>query len=95
MESTRPLLLITKSSCSLCDTRALPRLAVIFGLVDVDLLKGPTQLDFTIPFNNLREGAGKSKYKAMARRTIPSCHAALPSGSVLLARAPPPNTPAR
>jgi hypothetical protein len=36
-------------------------LTVIFALADVDLPKGPTQLDFTIPFNSLQEGGGKIK----------------------------------
>jgi hypothetical protein len=42
-------------------------LTVIFALADVDLPKGPTQLDFSIPFNSLSEGGQKVKvqYKSL------------------------------
>lgn len=40
---------------------AMNGLTVIFPLVDVDARKGPTQLDFTIPFNNLLADGPKNK----------------------------------
>lgn len=57
-------------------------ITVIFPLVDVDLRKGPTQLDFTIPFFALQEGAGKIKHRDPAAPE--SARAAMPAGSVLL-----------
>ena len=54
---------------------------VIFALVDVDAAKGPTQLDFTVPFNALDPEQGKVKRVAGAPA---SCRAAMPRGSVLL-----------
>jgi hypothetical protein len=57
-------------------------LTVIFALVDVDQRKGPTEIDFTYPFNTLRADQGKVKAKDPA--SPDRCHAAMPTGSVLI-----------
>jgi hypothetical protein len=57
-------------------------MTVIFALEDVDLAKGPTQLDFTHPFNSFKEG--ESKVKNVAKGALPVCRAAMPAGSVLM-----------
>jgi hypothetical protein len=57
-------------------------MTVIFALEDVDLAKGPTQFDFTHPFNSFREG--ESKIKNLAEGALPTCRAAMPAGSVLM-----------
>jgi ectoine hydroxylase-related dioxygenase (phytanoyl-CoA dioxygenase family) len=57
-------------------------LTVIFPLVDIDARKGPTQLDFTIPFNSLRQDGPKVKHPPP--RAPPTAHAALNAGSVLI-----------
>jgi hypothetical protein len=57
-------------------------LTVIFALVDVDQRKGPTEIDFTYPFNTLRADQGKVKTKDPS--SPDRCHAAMPAGSVLL-----------
>ena len=57
-------------------------LTVIFPLTDVTLRKGPTQMDFVTPFNNLDAGKGKVKHRAAG---VPeSARAAMPAGSVVL-----------
>jgi hypothetical protein len=57
-------------------------LTVIFALADVDSKKGPTQLDFTFPYNHL--DASKGKVKGGGVGAPPMVHAAMPAGSVLL-----------
>ena len=57
-------------------------ITVIFPLVDVDLAKGPTQMDFTVAHNGVREGS--SKVKKRPAEAPESCHAAMPAGGVLL-----------
>ena len=57
-------------------------LTVIFPLVSVDLRKGPTQMDFTVPFNNLYEGRGKVKKRDASAPK--SARAAMPMGSVVM-----------
>eukprot|EP00658_Telonema_sp_P-2_P037303 TRINITY_DN26834_c0_g1_i1.p1 TRINITY_DN26834_c0_g1~~TRINITY_DN26834_c0_g1_i1.p1 ORF type:complete len:299 (+),score=47.82 TRINITY_DN26834_c0_g1_i1:224-1120(+) len=56
-------------------------LTTIFAMVDVDLPKGPTQMDFTIPFSAILEGAPKVKKPEDAPDTV---HAAMPVCSVLM-----------
>ena len=55
-------------------------LTVIFALVDVDVSKGPTQMDFSIAHNAILADHPKVK----PRHDPPSCHAAMPAGSVLM-----------
>ena len=57
-------------------------ITTIFPLVDMDMPKGPTQMDFTIPFNGLRENMGKVKKLDPACPGM--CHAAMPAGGVLM-----------
>ena len=59
-------------------------LTVIFPLVDVDLRKGPTQMDFTIPFNSLHIGTGKVGGKKKMKDAPDKARAAMPKGSVVL-----------
>ena len=55
-------------------------LTVIFALVDVDVPKGPTQMDFTVAHNAILDDQPKIK----PRYDPPSWHAAMPAGSVLM-----------
>ena len=57
-------------------------ITVIFPLVDVDMAKGPTELEFTTPFNSLDEAGSKIKEKDSVAPD--SVHAVMPRGSVLL-----------
>ena len=57
-------------------------LTVIFPLVDVDARKGPTQLDFTVPFNSLRHDGPKVKHRAA--NAPPMSLAPLHAGSVVI-----------
>ncbi len=57
-------------------------LTVIFPLVPVDLRKGPTEIDFTVPHNSLIEGSGKIKRREPD--SPDSARATLPVGSVIL-----------
>merc|ERR1711957_278074 len=52
-------------------------LTVIFAVVDVDVQKGPTQMDFTIPFNAILEGHPKVKNCSGPA----TCHTAMPAGA--------------
>ena len=52
----------------------------IFAVVDVDVQKGPTQMDFTIPFNAILEGHPKVKNCS----GLATCHIATPAGAVLM-----------
>jgi ectoine hydroxylase-related dioxygenase (phytanoyl-CoA dioxygenase family) len=60
---------------------AMHGITVIFPLCDMTLQKGPTQLDFTTPFNALREGSGKVKRR---QDPLEQAYAAIPRGSVVL-----------
>jgi hypothetical protein len=57
-------------------------LTAIFALVDVDVRKGPTQLDFTVPFNALEDEAPKVKH--CAPPSPPTAFAPLTAGSVVI-----------
>lgn len=61
-------------------------LTVIFALVDIDLAKGPTEIEFTTPFNSLGHAASAASAKIKCRHSAApeSVHAVLPRGSVLL-----------
>ena len=59
-------------------------LTVIFPLVDVDLRKGPTQMDFDTPFNSLYEDRGKVGGKKKSNDAPSYAKAAMPKGSVVL-----------
>jgi len=54
----------------------------IFSMVDVDVAKGPTELDFEVPFLSIDENKGKcSRGVEGAPR---KCYAVMPAGSVLM-----------
>jgi len=57
-------------------------ITVIFPLVSTSLERGPTQLEFTTPFNSLAGDRGKVKKRDPIAPEC--CHAAMPAGSVLL-----------
>jgi hypothetical protein len=59
-------------------------LTVIFPLVNVDLRKGPTQMDFNTPFNNLHENSGKVGGKKKRMDAPDFARAAMPKGSVVM-----------
>ena len=59
-------------------------LTVIFPLAPVDLRKGPTQMDFSFPFNNLKEHSGKVGGKKRDMSAPKMARAAMPCGSVVL-----------
>mmetsp|Transcript_2865 Transcript_2865/g.5179 ORF Transcript_2865/g.5179 Transcript_2865/m.5179 type:complete len:329 (+) Transcript_2865:175-1161(+) len=59
-------------------------ITVIFALVDIDLAKGPTEIEFITPFNCLGHDANSGKIKQKHRLAPPSVHAVMPKGSVLM-----------
>ena len=59
-------------------------LTVIFALVEIDLPKGPTEIEFTTPFNSLGVDMHTAKIKQKDKLSPESVHACLPQGSVLI-----------
>lgn len=60
-------------------------ITVIFALVDIDLAKGPTEIEFITPFNGLgHDKASSGKVKQKNSASPAAVHSVLPKGSVLL-----------
>lgn len=59
-------------------------ITVIFALVDIDLAKGPTEIEFITPFNSLGKESNSGKIKHKHSSSPESVHAVLPKGSVLM-----------
>lgn len=54
----------------------------IFSMVDVDVAKGPTELDFDVPFLSIDENKGKCSRGVQGAPS--KCYAVMPAGSVLM-----------
>ena len=56
---------------------------VIFALVDVDLAKGPTEIEFTTAFNSLGlDETSSAKIKQRSSLSPEAVHAVLPKGTL-------------